>query len=145
MVQFEYPRHWKPLVSFCFGVGRTPFSHYCPSGGNKNWPPSMKVKKLKILWNKMGSMGSKWSSLNTPGTENPLSHSILKLDESPFPIISPLGYKNWPPSMKLKKLKIFWNKIGSMGCKWSSLKAPGIETPFSHNQPSGILRIGLPV
>ena len=39
----------------------------------------------------MGSMGWKGSSLNAPGTENPLSHSILKLDESPFSIISPLG------------------------------------------------------
>ena len=26
-----------------------------------------------------------------PGTETPLSHTILKLDELPFPIISPLG------------------------------------------------------
>ena len=59
--------------------------------GNKNWPPSMKMKKMKILRNKMGSMGCKWSSLNSPGTENTLSHSILKLYESPFPIISSLG------------------------------------------------------
>ena len=59
--------------------------------GNKNWPPSMKVKKLKIFWNQMGVMGCTWSRLNAPGTENPLSHPILKLDEFPFPIISPLG------------------------------------------------------
>ena len=52
--------------------------------GNKNWPASMKLKKLEIFWNKMGSMGCKWSSLNAPGTQNPLSHSIWKLDESPF-------------------------------------------------------------
>ena len=37
------------------------------------------------------SEGCKWSSLNAPGTETPLSHSILKLDEFPFPIIGPLG------------------------------------------------------
>ena len=48
--------------------------------GNKNWPPSMKLKKLEIFWSKMGSMGCKWSSLNAPGTENPLSHSILNLE-----------------------------------------------------------------
>ena len=52
--------------------------------GNKNWPPSMKVKKLKIFWDKMGSKGCKWSSLNAPGTQSPLSHPILKLDEIPF-------------------------------------------------------------
>ena len=59
--------------------------------GNMNWPPSMKLKKLKIFRNKMSSMGCKWSSLNAPGTVNPLSHSILKLDESLLPITSPLG------------------------------------------------------
>ena len=42
--------------------------------------------------------GTKWAqwaakecSLNAPGTENPLSHSNLKLHESPLPIISPQG------------------------------------------------------
>ena len=33
-------------------------------------------------------MGCKWSSLNAPGTGNPLSHSVLGLDEFPFPIIT---------------------------------------------------------
>ena len=100
--------------------------------GNKNWPPSMKMKSLKIFWSKIGSMGCKGSNLNAPGTENPLSHLILKLDESPFPIISPLlwGNKNWPPRMKMKKLKIFWIKIGSMGSKGSSLNAPSTEYPL---------------
>ena len=32
MVQLECPRHRKPTVSFFFGVGRIPFSHYWPSG-----------------------------------------------------------------------------------------------------------------
>ena len=59
--------------------------------GNKNWPPSMKVEKLKIFWDKRGSKGCKWSSLNAPGTQSPLSHPILKLDDFPFPIIGPLG------------------------------------------------------
>ena len=35
--------------------------------GNKNWPPSMKVKKLEIFCDKMSSKGCKWSSLNGPG------------------------------------------------------------------------------
>ena len=51
--------------------------------GNKNWPPSMKVKKLKILQDKMGSKGCKWSILNAPGTETPLSNPILWLGEVP--------------------------------------------------------------
>ena len=45
--------------------------------------------------------------------------------------------------------------MGLKGCKWSSLKAPGTETPqsypnwklqefpFSHYKPSGVIRIGL--
>ena len=81
---------------------RFSLSHYLLSLwylGNKNWVPSMKVKKLKIFWSKMGSMGCKWFSLNAPGTENPFSHSILKLDES----------------------------------------------HYSHYWPSGVIRIGLPV
>ena len=59
--------------------------------GNKNWPPSMKVKKVEKFQDKMGLRGCKWSSLNAPGTENPLSHPLFGLDEFPFPIIGPLG------------------------------------------------------
>ena len=101
-------------------------------------PPSIKVEKLEISQDKMGSKDCKWSSLNAPGTENPLSHPVLKLDEFPFPIIGLWGNKNQPPSMKVKKLKIFWNKMGSMDCKWSSLNAPGTQTPLSHP----ILKLG---
>ena len=59
--------------------------------GNKNWAPSMKVKETENLPYKMGSKGSKWPSLNAPGTQTPLSPPILELDEFPFPTISPLG------------------------------------------------------
>ena len=59
--------------------------------GNKNWPPSMKVKKLEILHHKSGLKGFKWSNLNVPGTENPLSHPPFVLEEFPFPIIGSLG------------------------------------------------------
>ena len=34
-------------------------------------------------------MGCKWSSLNAPGIEKPLSHSVLKLYEFPFLIALP--------------------------------------------------------
>ena len=59
--------------------------------GNKNGLPSMKVKDLENFQNKNGLMGCKWPSLNAPGTGNPLSHSVLGLEELPFPIIGPLG------------------------------------------------------
>ena len=36
-------------------------------------------------------IGFKWSNLNAPGTENPLSHPFLKLGEFHFPTIGPLG------------------------------------------------------
>ena len=68
--------------------------------------------------------------MNAPGTENPLSHPVLKLEEFPFPIIGLWGNKNWPPSMKMKKMEIFKNKRGLKGCKWSSMNAPSIESPL---------------
>ena len=59
--------------------------------GNKNWPPSMKVEKLEKFQTLMTSKGCKWSSLNGPGTETPLSHPVLELCDFPFLQISPLG------------------------------------------------------
>ena len=38
--------------------------------------------------------------------------------------------------MKVKKFEKFQNKIGSKGCKWSSLNAPGTETPVSPFHPN---------
>ena len=66
----------------------------------------MKVKNLEKLWNKSGLTGCTWSSLNAPGTETPLSHSILKLHEFPFPIISPLG--SVPPNILQNIFKSAW-------------------------------------
>ena len=103
--------------------------------GNKNGLPSMKRKELENFQNKSGLKGCKWSSLNAPGTETPQSHAYWERVILPTPIISPLGLwgnKNWLPSMKWEKLKIFQNKMGLKGCKWSSLNAPGTETPQSH-------------
>ena len=59
--------------------------------GNKNWPPSIKVKQIEISQNKMGLKDCKWSSLNAPGTQNPLSHPFLELGKVPLLTISPLG------------------------------------------------------
>ena len=101
--------------------------------GNKNWPPSIKVKQIENCQNKMGLNWCKWFSLNAPGTQIPLSHSVLELDISLFSLLALCGNKNWPPSMKVKKLENFQNKRGLMGCKWSSLNAPGTENPLSHS------------
>ena len=51
----------------------------------------MKVKKMENVWNKCGLTGCKWSSLNAPGTETPLSHSVLELEQLPFPHYWPSG------------------------------------------------------
>ena len=40
---------------------------------NKNWLPSMKLKELEKFLSKIGLRGCKWSSLNAPGTEIPMS------------------------------------------------------------------------
>ena len=149
MVQFDCPMHLKSSVSSTFKVGWIPFPHYWPSGviriglpvwrwknwynfkmwevqraangpvwmsqapkplcliqfwswensffwllallGNKNWPPSMKVKKIENFQKVRGAKGCKWSSLNAPCTQSPMSHLILKLGEFIFPIVGPLG------------------------------------------------------
>ena len=76
------------LLSFPFmRLDESPFALL----GNKNWPPSMKVKKVQKYLSKSGSIGCKWSSLNAQGTENPLSHPLLGLEEFPFPSIGSLG------------------------------------------------------
>ena len=56
------------------------------------WQPvSMQVEKLDKSYNKMGLKGYKYSSLDVPGAQSCLYHSIIELGDSPFPIISPLG------------------------------------------------------
>ena len=81
----------KPLCLIQFWSWRNSLSPLLALWGNKNWPPSMKVKKLENYQKVRGAKGCKWSSLNAPGTETPLSHSFLGLRELPFPIIGLLG------------------------------------------------------
>ena len=58
----------------------------------------------------------------------------LHLLSRPFPLLAVWDNKNGlsMPSMKVKKLKFFQNKMVLTGCKWSSLNAPGTETLLSH-------------
>ena len=74
-----------------------------------------------------------------------------------FPLLALWGNKNGLPSMKVKKLVKFQNKMGLKGCKWSSLKAPGTQTSLSHSlfelaylpflsiSPLGVISNGRPV
>ena len=90
----------------------------------KNWPPSMKVKKMENFWNKRGLKGCRWSSLNAPGTEHPLSHPLLGLEEFPFPHYWPSGviriglpvwrWKSW------KFVRTKWVERDANGPVWMS-------------------------
>ena len=83
MVQFECPRHSNPCLSsisgeFHFLIFSHPLSWIIRIGLS-----SIKVKKLLNLGNKIGLTGCKWSSLNAPGTETPVSHPFLaEIDRS---------------------------------------------------------------
>ena len=90
---------WMPqaLKIICLAqVGWNPFFHFHHSflWGNKNWPPSMKVKKLKNLRNKIGANGCKCSNLNAPGTQNLLPGSGWV--KSIFPFSAFLSINCWP-------------------------------------------------
>ena len=80
-----------PLSHPYWEMGNSLNSQLLALWGNKNGLPSINVKKCENFQNKRGLMGCKWPSLNAQGTENPMSHPILKLGELPFPIIGPLG------------------------------------------------------
>ena len=106
---------------------------------------------MEIFWNKISLTGCKWSNLNTPSTETPVSHPLW--GDSPFLIFSCGEKRIGLPSKKLRKLEIFWNTISLTGCKWSNLNAPSIETPVSHSLwgdslflifSSWVIKIGLP-
>ena len=71
----------------------------------------MKVGKLENFWNKMGLKGCKWSSLNAPGTETPLSHPIFKVGWIPFSHYWTSGViRIGLPVWKWKRWKCFWTK-----------------------------------
>ena len=66
----------------------------------------------------MGLKGCKWSSLNAQSTEIPLSHPVLELENVPILALLALwGNKNWRPSIKMKQIEIFQNKMASKFCK----------------------------
>ena len=64
-------------------------------------------------------MGCKWSSLDAPATENPLSHSVLKFEEFPF-------HHYWPSGVI---------RIGLPEWKWKSCK--NLETKVAQWAANG--------
>ena len=132
MVQFECHRHWKPSVSSTFGVGWIPFSHYWPSGVIRIGLPIWRWKS----WKSSGTKWAQWAANGPvwmPQALKPLWLIQFRSWMNPlFPLLAFWGNKKWPPIMTEKKLKIFWNKMGSMGCKWSRLNAPSSQIPLPH-------------
>ena len=51
----------------------------------------MKVEKLENCENKIGFTGSKWSSLNAPGTQTPVCHPFLVISLFSFSASLSLG------------------------------------------------------
>ena len=48
------------------------------------------LRQIKNYQKKIGSKSCHWSDLNAPGTQTPLSLSVLELEICPFLTISPL-------------------------------------------------------
>ena len=91
MVQFECPRHSIPRFSLRLGDFHFPIFCLPLSGLIRIGLSSMKVKMLKNLENRIVLTGCKWSSLNTPGTQSPVSHSGWEISIFPFSAFLSLG------------------------------------------------------
>ena len=119
MVQFDCPK----CRNSCFSitVGWIPFSNFQPlllplSGVIRKGSPSIKIRKVEQFWNKISSTGCKWSTLNAPITETPVSHSLMS--EFLFPIISPmpLPYPTiWRRADRSIAVKILFLNLESFG------------------------------
>ena len=112
------PQALKPLSLIQFGSCKNfPFP-IISLWGNKNWLPSMKVKKFENVESETGLKGCKWSSLDAPGTETPLSLiHIGSWKNSPVSLLALWGNKIGLHSMKMKELEKLQNKMGLKGCK----------------------------
>ena len=81
VVQFFVRRCCYPISSPCSIL---PFS-----GVIRNGSPSIKLRMVEKLWNKISWIGCKWSNSNAPSTEIHVSHPFV--GESLFLIFSSLG------------------------------------------------------
>lgn len=102
-----------------------------PSAVIRNESSRIKVKKLEKFCGKINTAVCKLFSMNAQTLVSPsfLSNTFFLL---PAPALRPLWERNGSPSIKMEKLKIFYDKIRLTGCIWFSLKAPSTETLLSH-------------
>ena len=102
-----------PLSHPVLELGDFPFlTTYLALWGKKNWPPSIKVKQIENLQNKLGLEGWKWSSLNGPGTQVPLSQVLLVFYEcDPFSrlVFLSLTARARPPA--LARSLFIWDRV----------------------------------
>ena len=125
-----------PILELC----EIHFSYYWPSGVIRNGSPVWKWK----WWKSLRTKGAEWAGNGPFWLPQALKTFCLiqfwGWKNSLFPLLVLWGNRNWPPSMKVKKLETFWDKSS----KWSSLNAKLTEilfltlvgrTPFSHFQP----------
>ena len=106
-------RHWSPLSNQFLKAG---WMAWVIRIGLPAWSrKSLKISRTKVA--QKDANGLDWMALAL----NPLSLiQFWSWKNSLFSQLALWGNKKWPPSMKVKKLKIFWDKMSSKGCKWSS-------------------------
>ena len=100
MVQFECPRYRNPCVLSDFGWIH--FSHFPLSGVIRNGSPSIKLKMMEQFWDKISFTGCKCSSLNTLGTETPVSTRVPRPPQQRFAE----GNKGWRPILAKARLDL---------------------------------------
>ena len=88
------------------------------------------VIKVKIYFQNMGFIDSKWSNLNAPGSYTPCCHSLLgSIVGCPFLCMQENGCCMW----LLNKVETHFAKVGFVDCKWSNLNAPGSYALWCHS------------
>ena len=150
MVQFDCPWHLKSSVSSSFGVEKLPISQNWPSGVIRIGLPVWKWKTCKNMETKVAYWGANCPVWMPQALETLCLIQFWSWKNSLFPLLALWGNKNWPPSMKVKKLQKYQNKSG---LKWTANgpvwipKAPKtfclilflswMNPPFAINNPLG--------
>ena len=91
------------------------------------------IEHILCISEENGLKGLQMVQFKCPRHWNPSVSSISGDGKfSQLPKLALWGNKNGLPSMKVKKLEKCQNKRGLKGWKWSSLNAPGTQTPLCH-------------
>ena len=89
------PQAHKPLCLIHFWNWDISLFSLLALWGNKNWPPSMKLRVMENCLNKIGLKACKWSRLNGRGTQTPLCHPFLTSVEFPVLLYNVRTDKMW--------------------------------------------------